>query len=617
MIKKLFAVSTLALLANSFCLAGTDQLDASTLNEKAYSEIQKANITQVYKYANQASALALKNGNPKEQARALSNIASAHFYIGNHQKALNLYLESLSIAENKSDLEGIERALNNISNVYSEIGSFDEALKYRLQLPANNGVKRPPRKKLTALLSLASIYLEMNANDLAKAKIDEAKILLKTQPSPFLKNFSSSYEAKYFLNIGDTQKALSIFQEIMQRADKNEFKAQYLSSLLSQSEIFLQIGELENALNKAQTALSFSKEAKIRHRMRDSHILISQVEKSRLNFRSALSHTEKANALAKEINDDKIRHLAEITKIDRQAAETERKLKQSESDRKIAELKLSAQTQLQIIWTAVILILFSLSFLWYYRKTSRQEIQRQKKVNEELKRLDKVKDRILTNTSHELRTPLNGIVGLSQILLIENEGKLDDESLEHIKLIEKSGNQLSEIVDDILDLAKLRTHFISFKPSEFSLTPLINEVILTCRPLLKNEHVSLQFCQSEEEVLLFHDRTRLKQVLLNLIGNAAKFTPSGKIDVSVNTIKGHVLVKVQDTGIGIPKNMLGRVFQGFEQVDAADNRENGGSGLGLAICSEIVNALNGRINLSSELGTGTIVEVQLPLKYQS
>ncbi len=242
---------------------------------------------------------------------------------------------------------------------------------------------------------------------------------------------------------------------------------------------------------------------------------------------------------------------------------------------------------------------------------------RQKQANWELRELDKLKDRIITNTSHELRTPLNGIIGLSDLILQEYENKVDDELIESIRLISKSGVRLSLIVNDILDLAQLKSRRIVFHFQPFNMSHLIKEVLSLCQPLIINDQVKIIFEEESGNFTIEQEKYRIQQVLFNLIGNAIKFTKEGKITIKCSLQDGFLWTYIEDTGIGIPKNKQSRLFEGFEQVDSGDNRQHQGSGLGLAICKEICIMLGGEINLHSEFGKGTLLSFSFPMEHLS
>lgn len=236
--------------------------------------------------------------------------------------------------------------------------------------------------------------------------------------------------------------------------------------------------------------------------------------------------------------------------------------------------------------------------------------------NAQLQRLDRLKDEFLANTSHELRTPLNGIIGIAESLLDGAAGELNDRQKANLSLVVSSGKRLSNLVNDILDFAKLKNRDI-----ELHRTPVdfrqITEVVLTLsRPLLGSKPLELKNQISEELPTVDGDENRLQQIMHNLVGNAIKFTESGSVTVSASLLSDMVEVTVADTGIGISPDKFTDIFKSFEQVDASISREYGGTGLGLSITKQLIELHGGTIRVESQLGQGSKFIFTLPISHQ-
>lgn len=247
---------------------------------------------------------------------------------------------------------------------------------------------------------------------------------------------------------------------------------------------------------------------------------------------------------------------------------------------------------------------------WFYRRTQQRLLEEQRKVNAKLLELDKVKDQVLANTSHELRTPLNGIVGLSDLLLME---PLNDEARVHVEMIADSGRRLTRLVDDLLQLSSLKHGKFELRREPVALAPLVQQVMVLSRPAVHGRPVTLSNKVSDALPPVFADRERLLQVLHNLVGNAAKFTESGSITVSAALQGPKVRITVVDTGGGIPEEKLGRIFDAFEQAEGDMTRRHEGAGLGLAIARELVERHGGEIGVQSTPGSGSLFWFTLPL----
>ena len=234
-------------------------------------------------------------------------------------------------------------------------------------------------------------------------------------------------------------------------------------------------------------------------------------------------------------------------------------------------------------------------------------------INEELLRADKVKDAFLANVSHELKTPLHGIIGITESLVDGVAGELPALARKNLQLINSSGRRLTSLVNDILDFSKLREHDIVLILKPLDLKTLTDVVFELSRPLLETSHVSLvnkvpaDLCAAEA------DENRLQQILINLVGNAIKFTVQGEIAVSAQTIGGVIEVCVSDTGIGIAEDKQELIFQSFEQADTSIAREYGGNGLGLSISRNLVELHGGSLRLESNEGRGSKFYFTLPI----
>ncbi len=228
----------------------------------------------------------------------------------------------------------------------------------------------------------------------------------------------------------------------------------------------------------------------------------------------------------------------------------------------------------------------------------------------------RLKSEFLASMSHEIRTPINAIVGFADLLL---EDERDESKRENLKTIKKSANMLLENISDILDLSKIEAGKLKLTQVEFLLDELIEEIspIISLRLHGKEVAFNIKIADELKKRPLLGDRIRLRQVLLNVLINATKFTQKGMISLFAGPADeeyGKVLFQVSDTGIGIPKEYHERVFDPFTQVDGSMTREYGGTGLGLAIAKRLVDMMNGKIWLESVPGNGTTFYFTVEIK---
>lgn len=228
-------------------------------------------------------------------------------------------------------------------------------------------------------------------------------------------------------------------------------------------------------------------------------------------------------------------------------------------------------------------------------------------------KLDNMRKEFVADVSHELKTPITSIKGYSETLL---DGDCDKETEKHfLHVIDDNADRMEKLVQDLLTLSKYDNNRVTSKPSEFDL----GELAKSCK-----EKFDIEIKKKEQDVNCFvtadvpsvyADRDGIERVILNILSNSIKYTPDGgKIDIYVGYVHNDAYVKIKDTGIGIPKNDLERIYERFYRVDKARSRQLGGTGLGLSIAKEIIEKNNGSINIKSKVNEGTEVVIQIPVK---
>lgn len=234
----------------------------------------------------------------------------------------------------------------------------------------------------------------------------------------------------------------------------------------------------------------------------------------------------------------------------------------------------------------------------------------------ELQELDRIKSSFLANMSHELRTPLNSILGFADVMLEELDGPLTDYMNNDLRLIQKNGQHLLHLINDVLDMAKIEAGRMNLNPERFKVQDILEEVISITSTLASEKNLPLCIEESSDaDVQIYADNTRLRQVLINLVNNAIKFTERGNISLCVKPMEGaRVMISVKDTGIGIAPDKLDAIFQEFTQVDTSTTRKAGGTGLGLPISRRLVEMHGGRLWAESTGidGEGSTFYVEMP-----
>ncbi len=235
-------------------------------------------------------------------------------------------------------------------------------------------------------------------------------------------------------------------------------------------------------------------------------------------------------------------------------------------------------------------------------------------TTEKLREMDRLKSQFLANMSHELRTPLNSIIGFSRVILKGIDGPITDMQRTDLQAVYNSGQHLLGLINDILDISKIQAGKMELTFEDTDVNELIEGVLSTAIALVKDKPIDLQQSVPSDLPTIRADSRRIRQVLLNLVGNAAKFTEEGFIRVQAEAKSSDMIISVSDSGVGIPPEKLETIFEAFTQVDGSSTRSAGGTGLGLSISRHFVELHGGRMWVESTLNEGSTFYVALPIE---
>ncbi len=265
--------------------------------------------------------------------------------------------------------------------------------------------------------------------------------------------------------------------------------------------------------------------------------------------------------------------------------------------------------------------------LWQSQESLRKALAKQDWLNEQLRlsnlsleqareaaeEANRLKTQFVANMSHELRTPLNSIINFTRIVMDGYAGPVTEEQTTYLGYVRYAGEHLLGLINDILDLAKIEAGKLEVHIAPLDLHPLLDGVMSTAVGLTRDKGVILQKIVPPDLPLVIADERRVRQVLLNLLSNAAKFTDEGKITLQAEVKGAYVQISVADTGIGIAPEHFSRVFEEFRQVDERVARRVGGTGLGMPISKKLVEMQGGEMWFESEVGVGSTFYFTLPI----
>jgi len=263
------------------------------------------------------------------------------------------------------------------------------------------------------------------------------------------------------------------------------------------------------------------------------------------------------------------------------------------------------------------------------RRTIEEALRRSNKKLEEqaneLMEATRLKSEFLANMSHELRTPMNSIIGFTSRVIKKAGHLLPDKQLSNLAIVQRNANHLLQLINDVLDLSKIEAGKMEVFVEDITVKDLVQEVAELAQPLMGGKDIRLVSTIQDQSIHINSDTTKLKQVLINLVGNAAKFTEQGTITISANYVENaaksmlelsdnhdYLELSITDTGVGMREEELQYIFEAFRQVDGSLTRKTGGTGLGLAITKNLVQLLGGKINVESKKNIGTRFKLYIP-----
>ena len=558
---------------------------------------------------------------------------------GDFNKSLENLMESLRLWQCTNDETGIGVAYCNIGMMYRKLGDYEKALDYLQKTLAIEKELEMPRQIIESFIQIGIIYEETGKYEkaiknyqkglkIAKQLKDKKKI------ASCLNNIGVVYYdmRNYNLALDYYFESLEIKREI---GDKHGISV----TTINIAEVFLDLskpnlkstpdrpvkyfGTFNNIISILMESVSIAEETRNYQDISNTYSALINVRSEYGQYKEAVHYQEKLIAFTDSLfTIDKNRDIVKLqAKIDTEQKEQEIAIMDAKNVAQISQLK--TQNIRRYIFmgggiSLVLIILGLINRLIFIRKTQKElqaknlHIQHEKNKAEQS---EKVKEQFLANMSHEIRTPMNSILGMTNILRKNDHNKTQEKYLDAIA---QSSENLMVILNDILDLSKLEAGKIELESKLFNLNDELKIVEDILKYRAREKGITLK-CKVQDGVpgWIIGDPTRLNQVLINLIGNAIKFTEKGAVTGSVRVKEQDqqqavLEFDIIDSGIGIPSDRLDAIFQSFTQADGNTTRHYGGTGLGLTISKQLVELQNGKIQVESQVGKGSIFKFEIP-----
>jgi signal transduction histidine kinase len=521
--------------------------------------------------------------------------------------------------ESAGERRGQAIALQNIGTIYTEAGDYTNALKYFDQ--SIDAYSADPKLLLSAYNNRGSAYYELKRYKQAETAFGQALATSRSLNNPLL-------EIRILQNLAATQAEAGDFAEANAtigsafRLSESGPAAAWRPAIFG---VAARVALLQHKLDLAasliaQTFKSTSSEATMP--MRDFHRTAYEIYSARGETAKALQHLEAFKRL-----DDEQRSLiasASAALMNARFNFTNQEVQIARLDREKSEAAARFRSRMLLALlsaAAVISMLLLIGFLSIRR--SRNQVRAAnatlRSTNVALEKALAAKTEFLATTSHEIRTPLNGILGMTQVILAGRQ--LDPTLRGRIELVHGAGETMKALVDDILDVAKMETGELRIQTGEMDLKRLLEDAVTVWTGQAETKRIGIEFDLQNCPGKIIADEVRLRQIIFNLMSNAIKFTDRGQVRLAAFAEQEEeedgaerLVVRVSDSGIGIPSDRLEEIFESFRQVDGGVTRRHGGTGLGLAICRSLARAMGGDVTVASTLGAGSTFTLSLPLE---
>lgn len=558
--------------------------------------------------------------NSKLLGDVLKSRGRASASLGRVQSALSDYQSAFHIYQRANEQRSEALALQEIGSLYLDAGDYDHVLAYYRQ--AAEVFSADPQLNLSAHNNLGFALKDLGRLPEAEVEFRRADEAAKTLGSSLLQAqilTNLSYTQALEKRPGVARATAAQGLELANRDPEARIERPFLLGVLAKIEG--DEGDWKSAADLLSQTFAGVDLTTSPMDYRDFHAIAAQVYEATGDRARALAHLKAFKRL-----DDEGRALAASTNAALMAARFDfanqdlkiTKLKAGQLERDVALARSQARLRGVLIAGVLlagggVLAVTVVGFLSMRASRDRIRVAHAELgvANAALERALRAKTDFLASTSHEIRTPLNGIIGMTQVVLADQE--LKPALRDRLQLVQGAGETMKALVDDLLDVAKIENGSLVLDPAPTNLPKLLADARAFWTDQAEAKGLTVALRAEGAPKVIVADATRLRQVLFNLMSNAVKFTDAGSVTLKAYVADETLVLQVVDTGIGIPTSEHQRIFEPFTQVDAGTSRRYGGTGLGLSICDHICTAMGGSVSVESVPGEGAAFTVRVPL----
>lgn len=608
-----------------------DSCKVAALNEMALLDNNSGNYSQALGTLKKAIELAQETDDTASVIKCFITVGDVYSTLLNYDKAIGYYKEAFELNRNKQNTFAIislnrignrlmdkGREANDTSFMLSAIGSY-------LKVKAIAAATGNTQQYINTYVSLADAYnifgkSSGNEHHLYESLNYSMQSLQLAQAANLAGSQAISYLnlGEVYLSLNKTIKASHYFELAEKIYSQLGDKSWLLNTYELSGKTYYTMHAYDKAAEYYSKAIQLAHEQRLAIHLRDGYQWLGDIHAKQKKFEEACGYYKLYNEYKDSVIDENASaNIARLqAQIDLQRKDKEIALLTKHTEAQIREIN-SKKAQRNYLILLVIAILMVLAFVYYLYREKKLMAMKILKAKELAEKAKEAQEQFLANTSHEIRTPMNGIIGMTNHLI---DTPLNKEQQEYINAIRESSNNLLSIINELLDLSKIMAKKILFDRQPFELEPIIRNLVhlLEFRTQEKNVRLSFTIDPAIPKTIE-GDAVRLKQILLNLVENAVKFTHDGNIEIAVSLLAEtqdsvKLEFSVTDTGIGIPENKLGMIFENFTQVNAKTTRKYGGTGLGLSITKQLVEQQGGTVSVKSKLNEGSVFSFILEFK---